>query len=406
MDKCWDDIDIVRFLNHRIVLDSGCWGWRLASNGFSLRKSGPHWSNYKFAYYAFNCQPPYEEIPKGMVIRHLCGNHWCVNPKHLKVGTPKENSDDKYLHGTMPFGERNGMKKYPQFHPDNANRNWTGEINDLDRQRMLRRVVKDEVTGCWNYQSGNRADDPTRHPGFWLRGIEGQANRASYRMFKGDIPDGMLVRHTCDNPKCVNPDHLILGTPADNARDRSSRGRGGVGVKNGSVVHKENRPRGSWHKSKTRPESVPRGDAWHARKRTILKGENHGMAKLSDDQVLQIREFGKTLAARNLAKQLSAIANRYQVSAAMVGLILSGKNWKHVIGENAIDYIAKIKQQRGGRRGNAKLTFDQVREIKTLLRNSTITRPTFRHRDIACKFEVSPCLVSHIEKGILYKEIV
>lgn len=51
---------------------------------------------------------------------------------------------------------------------------------------------------------------------------------AAYLNEKGPIPPGMLVRHTCDTPSCVNPEHLILGTHLDNARDRVERGRNGA----------------------------------------------------------------------------------------------------------------------------------------------------------------------------------
>jgi hypothetical protein len=50
---------------------------------------------------------------------------------------------------------------------------------------------------------------------------------ASYEHHKGPIPSGMVVRHTCDNPICVNPDHLVLGTTSDNRRDVTERKRGG-----------------------------------------------------------------------------------------------------------------------------------------------------------------------------------
>ena len=49
--------------------------------------------------------------------------------------------------------------------------------------------------------------------------------RHYYRHYNGEIPDGLVVRHTCDNTQCINPNHLLLGTHADNVRDKMERGR-------------------------------------------------------------------------------------------------------------------------------------------------------------------------------------
>lgn len=60
-----------------------------------------------------------------------------------------------------------------------------------------------------------------------------RAHRAIYEAAVGPIPDGMVVRHRCDNPPCINPHHLELGTQADNMADAVDRGRMASGERNG-----------------------------------------------------------------------------------------------------------------------------------------------------------------------------
>ena len=103
-----------------------------------------------------------------------------------------------------------------------------------------------------------------------------RTHRHVYRKFKGEIPDGMIVRHTCDNRLCCNPDHLILGTHADNARDRVERRRGATGEKN-------------------------------------------GRAKLTAEQAEEIRASVFTT---------SLLSEWYSVSPATIRRIQSGKTWK------------------------------------------------------------------------------
>jgi hypothetical protein len=152
-------------------------------------------------------------------------------------------------------------------------------------------------------QAGSRTRDGyvlARMPGTPRRGgapkRRTSAHRAAWIKAYGPIPDGLVVCHSCDNPPCVNLDHLWLGTVADNNRDRAAKGRS-------------------------------------ARNISPHPGEANGRAILTVAQVEEIRDLhereGRKLRARPRTGLTRAqIAGRFGVSPPTVDAILSGRNWK------------------------------------------------------------------------------
>jgi len=108
------------------------------------------------------------------------------------------------------------------------------------------------------------------------------AHRVSWQLHKGPIPDGMLVLHRCDNPPCVNPAHLFLGTDADNSHDRDAKGR-------------------------LQP----------------LRGERHGCSRLTEDDVRNIRVLRGEVDRKILALY-------FGVTPSMISAIQLRRNWRHV----------------------------------------------------------------------------
>lgn len=108
------------------------------------------------------------------------------------------------------------------------------------------------------------------------------AHRMSYELTYGPVEDGLFVCHTCDVRLCVRPDHLWLGTCADNLQDMVAKGRS-------------------------------------------LRGERHSQRKLTEEEVMAIRDAYGVGGVTMLA-----IAKRFAISRTMVSYLLSGKRWKHL----------------------------------------------------------------------------
>ena len=144
-----------------------------------------------------------------------------------------------------------------------------------------------EDSGCWEWQKALRGNS-----GYGTLKIKGKmvgAHRYSYELFKSLIPPGLLVCHTCDNPKCVNPEHLFLGSNSDNMKDAFSKGR---------LPH-----------LKTAARKFEKGRAPHNRKITV-------------EQLIQIRNLLKQ------KMQLADIATTMHLSISAIKDISAGRPYR------------------------------------------------------------------------------
>lgn len=105
-----------------------------------------------------------------------------------------------------------------------------------DIKRFESKIIKSVFTGidCWLFESADH--NSFGHRRIWINGRFEGAHRFAYTIYHNQIPDGLEVCHTCDNPRCVNPDHLSLMTKKENQLDKVCKGRHAFGSHNGASV--------------------------------------------------------------------------------------------------------------------------------------------------------------------------
>ena len=147
--------------------------------------------------------------------------------------------------------------------------------------KFWEKVKKTE--GCWEWRAATFGNG---YGHFAVGNQDNLAHRFSWRLKNGEIPDGLLVCHECDNRLCVNPKHLWLGTQKDNLRDMDRKGR---------------------------------------RVNVNLRGERHGGSKLTEKQVLQMRS--KFSSGGITLNELGA---QFGVTGVMAGKIVRRRAWTHL----------------------------------------------------------------------------
>ena len=101
------------------------------------------------------------------------------------------------------------------------------QLNDEEAARFCSKIFRSEFGGCW-YWAGCLTPQGYGAFGTWRKGT-GLAHRICWELFIGPIPDGMVLIHSCDNPMCVNINHLRVGTQAENLSDMALKGRASRG---------------------------------------------------------------------------------------------------------------------------------------------------------------------------------
>lgn len=159
-------------------------------------------------------------------------------------------------------------------------------------ERLMERIEK--TATCWSWKAGCSKNG---YGAIRFNGKQEGAHRVSYTVFKGPIPDGMHVMHSCDNKKCINPDHLNVGTRFDNMKDCA-------------------------HKNRNYIPTHFRGDSNPSAKIPgIRKGARNGRAKLNEQKVALIRKLmfdGATA---------YDTAQAFGVSRSTVQSIIRNKTW-------------------------------------------------------------------------------
>lgn len=152
---------------------------------------------------------------------------------------------------------------------------------NMNSDDIFNMSIPEPNTGCWLWlQGATGAGYGVWHPSGT---VHKAAHVLSYELANGPVPRGLMVRHTCDVRLCVNPDHLVVGTPAQNTQDAIRRGRF---------------------------KAIP-----------VTRGEGHYKAKLTDVDVLAIRDDDRSSVT---------LAAQYGVRKQTILAIKARKTWKHI----------------------------------------------------------------------------
>lgn len=221
---------------------------------------------------------------------------------------------------------------------------------------------------CWNWQANVTGQGYGMfwiHDGTKARGVS--AHRFSFSLSTGEsIPEGLNICHTCDNPLCVNPDHLFVGTQSDNMKD----------------CHQKGRTRKTWEAGERHPL---RSGAMEPR-----RGQDAPTATLTDQQARDI------IRDRLTGTDTETLMKRHSATRQIITNICAGRKWKHVYAELSDAQKSELKAISNAHRGAKKITRQGAKEIKAALAAGQSCA------SIALERGVTVGCIHHIKSGLTW----
>jgi len=288
------------------------------------------------------------------VCRRLCNKHYLRMKKGYKLKrNPTKQSATCSVDGceNETYAKNLCTTHYQRYKKygttsEEALRNKTRSMPLKERLQFYSQEVDENDCFIWQGRVGKDG-----YGILWWKDYPYRAHRISYELYNGEIPEGKVVCHTCNNKLCVNPDHLYAATQAKNTQDAA---------RDGLMAQKT--------------------------------GEDSHVSKLTREQAIEI------IKRRKKGEKAEFISKDYGITHWTVYDLMKGKSWpdidrNSIQGEAAKDAVGRIKNTQ------TKLSESQVKQLKTKLNKGSSLN------QLAIEFNVSKKLISNIKKGVAWNHV-